>query len=335
MMDTITLTKDRRTEITLLPNDFIDHHMAKADGEYVKIYLMVLRLAGQGLAIHPDQLADSLELTRKDVLRALHYWENEGLLTLGTGAGETADEPPASRPAADPVRIPVRKTRDVSELAGYIKGTDLDRVVFMAETYMGHPLSSAELNSICYISNDLHFSTDLLEYLVEYCTEKGKKQMRYIEKVAVNWYGQGIDTVQKAMEQTALYTQNVFSVMKAFGISGRQPGQSEIDYITRWNAMGFGNDIIVEACNRTLLTTHQASFPYANRILEGWKKAGVMKLADISSIDQKHHARRQAEQAQSGTGRANASPVNAFHNFEQRSYDYDALESRLTGTGRR
>jgi DnaD/phage-associated family protein len=122
--------------------------------------------------------------------------------------------------------------------------------------------------------------------------------------------------------------------MKAFGISGRNPGQSELDYINRWNSMGFESDIIIEACNRTLLATHQASFPYANRILEGWKKAGVKNLSDILVIDKDRNTKKE-DKKKLETLPGGKPSSNAFHNFEQRSYDYDDLEARLAGRNRR
>ena len=80
MNDKITLLYNVQNEVTVLPNKFIDEYMIKADGEYVKIYLLILRLQGMGLPVDVDHLADHLELTRKDVLRALSYWEKAGLL---------------------------------------------------------------------------------------------------------------------------------------------------------------------------------------------------------------------------------------------------------------
>ena len=79
MNDKITLLYNVQNEVTVLPNKFIDEYMIKADGEYVKIYLLILRLQGMGLPVDVDHLADHLELTRKDVLRALSYWEKAGL----------------------------------------------------------------------------------------------------------------------------------------------------------------------------------------------------------------------------------------------------------------
>jgi len=188
-----------------------------------------------------------------------------------------------------------------------------------------------------------------MEYLIEYCVSRGKKSVRYIESVAINWYQQGITSVQEAKEQSTLYSQNVFPIMKAFGISNR----AELDYIKKWNSLGLGTDIIIEACSRTLLATHQASFPYANKILEDWKRLGVRSTSDIKHLDDKHrssnaaslastssagYAKRQPRKGMTGTAaRKNTSntSANQFHNFEQRTYDYSDLESRLLDKTRR
>ena len=52
---------------------------------------------------------------------------------------------------------------------------------------MGKPLSSKEIQKINYFFDTLHFSTDLIEYLIEYCVENGHKSMHYIESVALAW----------------------------------------------------------------------------------------------------------------------------------------------------
>lgn len=365
-MDKIILKNTLHHTTTILPNEFIDHYMIKADGEYVKIYLLILRLMNQNLPVQIDQLADTLELTQKDILRALKYWEKEGLLELEDSSvmklqneqqagqqtgqtrqsgqvGQTDSMADDSVPYPTLPQVPEKKSRNMSEMEKSIKGTDLEQTLYMAETYLGRPLSASELNSFCYINDSLHFSSDLLEYLIEYCISRGKKSVRYMESVAINWFQQGIDTIKKAKEESSQYTQNVFPVMKAFGIN-RNPGPAELDYIKKWNALGFETDIIIEACNRTLLATHQASFPYANRILDDWKKAGVRNVSDIRSLDQKFHAAAQTDSVpEKSSGRKtrqaqqnyNRNSSNAFHNFEQRTYDYDDLESRLLEKNRR
>ena len=97
-MDKIILKNTLHHTTTILPNEFIDHYMIKADGEYVKIYLLILRLMNQNLPVQIDQLADTLELTQKDIIRALKYWEKEGLLELeDSSAAKAQNEQPAGQ----------------------------------------------------------------------------------------------------------------------------------------------------------------------------------------------------------------------------------------------
>ena len=384
MSDKITLLYNVQNEVTVLPNKFIDEYMIKADGEYVKIYLLILRLQGMGLPVDVERIADYLELTRKDVLRALSYWEKAGILRTGA-ASETAATVTGSESMANGISgntgtaqtvgtsgsdgntmasestgqtgaslsptitpVPDKNTLSPTEVQASMTNKDLERTIYMAETYIGRPFSTTELNSFCYINDQLHFSSDLLEYLIEYCVTRGKKSVRYIESVAINWYQQGITSVQEAKEQSTLYSQNVFPIMKAFGISNRDPGSAELDYIKKWNSLGLGTDIIIEACSRTLLATHQASFPYANKILEDWKRLGVRNTSDIKHLDDKHRSTASSSsgsaagytqgQPSKGSIRAAArknTATNQFHNFEQRTYDFNDLESRLLDKTRR
>lgn len=79
----ITLRSASRTEATLLSNIFIDNYMPKANGEFVKVYIYLLRLLSDpGSSFSPEEMADRLLCTERDILRALKYWEEKGLLTL-------------------------------------------------------------------------------------------------------------------------------------------------------------------------------------------------------------------------------------------------------------
>ena len=72
--------------ITLIDNGFIDYYMAEANGEYVKAYLLLLRHASEGSDLTIAHIADRLECTERDVVRALTYWEKNGLLSLESDA---------------------------------------------------------------------------------------------------------------------------------------------------------------------------------------------------------------------------------------------------------
>lgn len=82
-MKTLKLKNRFQTNVTLITNDFIDHYMTHANGEFVKVYLFLLRhLNDPYSAITISTIADSLNNTESDILRAFRYWETEGLLVV-------------------------------------------------------------------------------------------------------------------------------------------------------------------------------------------------------------------------------------------------------------
>ena len=82
-MSTINLHQSGQRAVTCISNTFIDHYMAKANGEYVKIYLYLLRkLSGSSCELSIADIADRFDHTEKDILRSLYYWEKMNLLSL-------------------------------------------------------------------------------------------------------------------------------------------------------------------------------------------------------------------------------------------------------------
>ena len=82
-MADIMLHTTSNTGFTCVSNSFIDDFMKDANGEYVKVYLYLLRcLTRDGFEFSISQLADCLDHTEKDVMRAFTYWEKVGLLRL-------------------------------------------------------------------------------------------------------------------------------------------------------------------------------------------------------------------------------------------------------------
>ena len=83
--------KDRwSVPATAVADEFIDRYMAGANGEYVKVYLYILRHQGEEITI--EAIADALDHTESDVRRAVSYWEKLGILSgdspKETGAAE-------------------------------------------------------------------------------------------------------------------------------------------------------------------------------------------------------------------------------------------------------
>lgn len=213
--------------------------------------------------------------------------------------------------------------------------TNTDEVKWLLniiEIYLDRLIKPMDLQLILYLYESVGFSAELIMYLYEYCVSKNKKNPSYIEAVAMSWAEEGVDTVEKAEAATALYNSNYNAVNKAFGLN-RAPGQVEKQFINKWlNKFGFTIEIIVEACNRTILQTQKPDFKYADKILENWHKKGVKEFGQISKLDEEH-SRIAAMKANNKTA-APQKPAanNRFNAFPQRTYtdeDYSSMEQRL------
>jgi len=170
------------------------------------------------------------------------------------------------------------------------------------------------------MSDVLEFSDDLIDYLIQYCVDKGKKDFRYMEKVALNWAQDGIRTPKQAEKATLKYDKSVYAIMNELGKTSA-PTTKELEFINRWiKEYGFTNDIIFEACARTVLATDKHRFEYADGILSKWKKEDIHHKSDIKKLDDRH-----AQRVPQTVRPAN----NRFNQFTQNSYDFDELEKAL------
>lgn len=219
-------------------------------------------------------------------------------------------KPSYAKPAYTPDQL--RAFKDREETA---------QLLFIVESYISRPLTPAEMKSILFIMDELHFSEDLVDYLIQYCVDRGKKDFKYIERVAISWAEQGITTPKQAQKQSCKYDKNVYAIMNQLGKNG-SPTAKELEFITRWTRdYGFSNDIIFEACERTVLATDKHRFEYADSILSSWKKEDVHRKSDILRIDETYQARRR--------NNIRTASSNKFNQFTQNNYDFAELEREL------
>ncbi len=333
-----------KTEIpagtTGVSNHFLDYYMPKANGEYVKVYLYLLRaLRHPSRELSVTILADALEHTESDILRALKYWEKQKILRLECNRANELQgiyllEIPLPDYATEPLvcqqnevsknSLPAKKAYSRNDLSQFSGQAECRQLLFVCEQYLKKSLSPSEIETLLYFYDQLHFSADLIEYLVEYCVCKGSRSIHYIETVALAWAEAGITTVQQAKERTTTYTRGCFAIMKAFGINDRNPVEPELKYIEKWlQVYDFTLELVLEACRRTMERLHKPSFEYADRILKKWTDQKVHNLEDVKALDQAH--KKQGQQ----TKTTPAARSTGFSNFEQRDYDFDKLEQQL------
>ena len=310
-----------------------------AEGNTTGLLTPIVKLDGEtdGARVHL-RLTDGEEfaLFDEDIdgstieLSAIHPWSHEtpvlyhALLTLYDANGAVQE--------VVPYDIGFRRF-EMKDGIMCLNGSreELQHVLYVAQTYFGHLLSPTEIECIMFFYDDLHFSADLLEYLVEYCVSKGSTSIHYLKKVGLAWQESGIRDVASAKQETTTFNKHYYTILKAFGIRNRAPVEKEAEMMDRWlNTYGFTIDLITEACQRTVSKIGQPSFQYAEGILSKWKEQGVRSMADVEQRDAEHQKRKKTASDQNAARKtAPAASSNRFNNFHQREYDYQKLEEQL------
>jgi DnaD/phage-associated family protein len=331
--------------------------MAEANDAQLKIYLFLIRMMNANLPTSVSEIADKFNYTEKDVLRALMYWESRQLLALDYDAAhnlsgiqvlslENNYEAPRTAPRITPVLSFIRPASmqtgmtvkkeitkpeyTTDELKNFKSNEDIEQLLMVTEQYVGRQLTRNEMETILFMYDSLGFSTDLIDYLVQHCVERGKKDFRYMEKVALSWHEQGITSPEEAQNSSKKYDKIVYTIMKSLG-KNSNPAPKEIEYINKWTKeYGFLLDVIQEACDKTVMTTDTHRFAYADGILTKWYQAGVRRKADIPTADAVYKRTAPVTgRTVSGRRTGNSSTSNKFNNFAQNSYDFDDLERNI------
>lgn len=402
-MDNILLCSNHIPLVTSIHNTFIEKYMLGANGSYVKVYLYLSKCIQAGeedLSI--SSLADKMENTEKDIIRALNYWEKQKLLKITRSedkstilgidvlnpddlpqkntAAETSsrskveesatDTPQKPLPNSNPdnlpqasdgskpvssspemiavVEVPAKKTTTKQhsfrvtpeQTKRLTKDDEFCWTCHVVESYLERPMKPGELQLISYLYDNLHFSSELILHLYEYCISLGKTNTSYIQSVAIAWDEKHVKTPDDALAVSSEYNAGYSAISKAFAL-GRALAVIEKRYVDRWQKewqMDLG--VILEACNRTMLKIQKADFKYTEGILDNWHKAGIHTLQDVEKADEiyaRNKAAKKTAQAnasnndnnQKNNGYQKKNPYSSYMRHNISSGDMDALEKKL------
>ena len=162
----------------------------------------------------PAQSAASEELFRQDPPEETAADKPSSVHTvprlrqMAIPAQHAAAYEPAARKAADPVPAGSSRYSDAASVEAFKSSAKRAQLLFVIEQYIGKPLAPGEIETVYFISEQLHFSDSLIDYLLQYCIDRGKKDFRYIEKVAVNWAENGITTPKQAERAVSSFGKN-------------------------------------------------------------------------------------------------------------------------------
>lgn len=291
-----------------VPADFIENHMARSNGAYVKIYLLSLYLAARGESMSNSEIAEKLDLLESDVVNAFEYWNKEKVLkyendTVIFGDGESARRSGPSKKSMDTISKEIMSNKMLSDLCT------------LSQEILGKTLGNKDIETLYWFYDELGLSPEVITMLLEYCVSKNKRNMNYIEKVAISWHENGIVTIDAADKFITAQKEKgsyFYSLRKLFGIEDRNLSKSEETYLKTWrDTHGMDENMVGLAYEYCITQTNKLSFPYMNSIIKRWDE---MNIHTIEAAEKDHEEFRNKNKA----GNQNV--------FDDNNINYDELE---------
>lgn len=320
--------KPKNLDYTPVSNIFIDKYMPKARGEYVKVYLLGLKYCVSGEpGVSNAIMAGTLHLLETDVINAWNFWNDENVIkmipqdNMGNFSIEFLD-----------LREEQPQKINSVNLLEELNNNSVKDMLQDIEKLLARPLSSKEMSTYIGWLKDFNFSPEILLLLIQYCVSKGKTDWRYIEKLAISWFDEKITTIDDAQAFIKKHEDkwiNIRKILNYLGIKDADIMKPQEEMLTKWfTTYKFSLEIIYKACDLCFQRINKAEFKYIDGILTSWYKEGIKTLNDIAKKDIKKVNNKNSAQYNKNF---NKNSNSTFNNFEQREYDFEALEKKLLG----
>lgn len=280
-----------------VPRDFIEHIMPSSNASYVMVYIYILMLASTGKNISTAEIAKKLGLIESDVVNAIKYWNNKGVM-YGTGDNIIIKK------SVDEEISPETDKKSIEDISEIINGNKaLSDLCTISQEILGKTLANSDIETLYWFYDELGFSPEVIAMLLEYCASMGKRNMKYIEKVALTWHENNITTMDDAqayITNAASRSDYVSTLRRLFGITERNLSQTEKSYIESWrDELEMSSDMVGLAYDYCVLAVGKLSFPYINTILKRWAEQNIHTIPDA---ERDHESfRQQNNRESSGT----------------------------------
>lgn len=231
----------------------------------------------------PEQAEQALQLSQtrfhyaSALLRQLNLWPQEKEAPIFSG------------------ERPQYSERDV--LSAMDSDRDFQSLYREVQRLLGRNMNTEELKILLSFIRYLGLPADVISVLICYCKERSRARgnlrnpsLRAIEKEAYFWAEHGIDTLEEAaafIQHQNTRRSQLSNLMQLLQIRGRTLTTGEERYAKSWLDMGFDENVLALAYERTCLNTGGLNWAYMNRILTRWQEAGLHTLEQIQSGDRK------------------------------------------------
>ena len=258
--------------------------VAAGSGDGALLYLWLL---GRGGKLDPAQGRKALNWDQGRLESAA-----AALRDMGLSDGRTEAEPaPPPAPEGPPEYTAADITRELEQA-----GSPFPGLVGEVQRRLGKVLSTADLKSLYTVYDYLALPPEVICLLVNWCVEESRRKygpgrmprMGEVQRGAFRWKRLGVDTAQAAdayLKRQELYRTREGEILKLLDLPLRPLVDKERKKVQAWTDMGFDDQALRLAYEKTVYKKQKMDWDYMNGILCGWHKKNLHTLAEIEAGD--------------------------------------------------
>ncbi len=298
---------------TSIENIFINDFMPQANGTYVKVYLMGLRLAQDNRQVSTNaSVANALHIPQSEVNEAWSYWESVGLVKRNPESPEDVIFTNLKKMYMEKV-FPQTQVQAMRPLTVSLRDPEIAKLLATVDRIMCTHVTAQEKRDIVSWCTDFNLPPAVITEAFHAADRQGQAtRLRYVLAIVKDWDARGLRSLEDLEKSQEVRDRNFAryrTVMRAMGLGSRGFIQEEFDLIEKWfEVEGFSMDLVLEAAKRSANTT-RPTVKYIAGVLRNWKEKGITSVEEIAKKDTKAPVPK--------TRRSAAPAKGAFRNFSE------------------
>lgn len=283
--------------IFAVPSVVVDQHIKLAGSAQLKVLLWVLRHAGEKFSV--EDIADALAMHKADVKDSMQYWIENNLISvfddnIVPGSKVKTKSEPQIKESLEPSKEQKDDSKKRASLRpkrpdpDYIhrRMNESEEIKFLiqeAEVILSRPISNNDIELFIMFHDVDGLPIDVIIMLLQYAVSVGKTNLKYIEKIAIDWGNEGIDSIEKVEAKLKLLNEKQkawLTVENIVGIEHRQPSAKENETANRWvNEWHVKKELINEAYERCVNAKGKFILSYMDSIIKRWRANDITTIA--------------------------------------------------------
>ena len=263
--------------------------IAAGSGDAALLYLALVENRG---SMAPEGLMKLLGWDQARLTAAEQVLLGSGLLSSHRPAVQ--QEPSDERPAytREDVARQLEEDKPFAQLTASV------------EQLLGKKLSTPDLDILLGLYDYLGLPCEVIYLLVNHCLERltarygpGRRPtLRQIEREGFAWARRGLldlGSANQYLMQYAARRSRLGQYMEVPGLGSRAPSATEERYMMGWAEMGFPQETVALAYDRTILKCHELRWGYMNKILQNWHSKNLHTVEEVEQGDRPPAPRRE------------------------------------------